>query len=314
MEPLFTIEEVTAQGGVLEYRREHLTGMKSRICRERTKRGLDTAQPLQLPSADCPFCPDLVERATPTFEDGTRIVKGESVTFPNLFPFSTWHTVTVITRAHVVERVTPEQLFDALSGQLEALQRCKGYASINWNYLPSSGASMLHPHLQGLVDREPSALAERYIRSSDRYFQESGHCYWDVLKEHEKTHGRYLFGDEIYWVASAVPLADKEIRGILPISTLGDLEPYLELLADGIIRIIDFYRAQNSHAFNMSLFFDEDGRHRGFRAFCSIIARINPNACSMSDSAFMERLHHEPVILTSPEELADRFRAMSQQD
>jgi hypothetical protein len=39
-----------------------------------------------------------------------------------------------------------------------------------------------------------------------------------------------------------------------------------------------------------------------------MIARINPNASSISDTAFMERLHLEPVILTLPEEVGRMFR------
>jgi hypothetical protein len=69
-----------------------------------------------------------------------------------------------------------------------------------------------------------------------------------------------------------------------------------------------FYRSLGTHAFNFSLFFDREGCDRGFPAFCSLIARINPSPISLSDSAFMERLHLEPVILTLPEQLARMYR------
>jgi hypothetical protein len=58
----------------------------------------------------------------------------------------------------------------------------------------------------------------------------------------------------------------------------------------------------------MSLFFDSRKTENGFRGFCSVISRINPNLSSTSDSAFMERIHQEPVILTLPEELGHFFR------
>ena len=58
-------------------------------------------------------------------------------------------------------------------------------------------------------------------------------------------------------------------------------------------------------AFNMSLFFDKSGSDHGFRAFCSMISRINPNPSSTGDSAFMERLHLEPVIMTLPEDIGN---------
>ena len=58
----------------------------------------------------------------------------------------------------------------------------------------------------------------------------------------------------------------------------------------------------------MSLFFDKTGDDNGFRAFCSMISRINPNPSSTSDSAFMERMHLEPVVMTLPEELGIFYR------
>jgi hypothetical protein len=57
----------------------------------------------------------------------------------------------------------------------------------------------------------------------------------------------------------------------------------------------------------MSVFFVPSERRKDFRAFCSLIARINPNPTSLSDTSFMERLHLEPLILTSPEDLAAFF-------
>jgi len=92
------------------------------------------------------------------------------------------------------------------------------------------------------------------------------------------------------------------------VAHLSGLDTLLEDLARDLIGIIAFYGELGTRAFNLSLFFDKEGCDRGFSAFCSIIARINPNPPSLSDSAFMERLHLEPVILTLPEELARMYR------
>jgi hypothetical protein len=98
------------------------------------------------------------------------------------------------------------------------------------------------------------------------------------------------------------------VRGLLPISTLDEMEDYVDLVAPGILEIIALYRELGTHAFNMSLFFDKNGNDHGFRAFCSMISRINPNPSSTSDSAFMERLHLEPVIMTLPEDLGKFYK------
>ena len=306
---MFTIEEIRTKRGILQYRRERLTGLQCRISPARMEREIDTA-PIMPPSRDdCPFCPGALETSTPTFEDGSRIRRGESVTFPNLYPFAGHHVVTVITPEHAPDRFERKNLTDAISGTFEALIGFPGYASINWNYLPSAGASIFHPHLQGIADEKPTHLAEIYLTAGRRYLAEHGRPYWDDFAEHERTSERFLFEDEIFWSANPVPLGEREVRGILPISTLEEFGPYIEPLADGILRVIDFYRGLGTYAFNAAIHFDRDGNSgSGHRAFCSIIARLNPNTLSMCDSAFMERLHLEPVILTLPEDVGALFR------
>ncbi|WP_292394343.1 galactose-1-phosphate uridylyltransferase [Methanoculleus sp. UBA303] len=306
---MFTIHEIRTERGILQYRRESLTGIRCRISPARVERQIDTAPAMPSYRDGCPFCPDAIDTSTPTFEDGSRLRCGKSVTFPNLYPFAEHHVVTVITPDHAAGRFDVRCLADAISGTAEALSRSPGYASINWNYLPSAGASIVHPHLQGIADPEPTHLADLYLSAGRRYLADHGRLYWDDLMEHERCSGRFLFENEIFWSANPVPLGEREVRGILPISTLAELGPYVEPLADGILRVITFYRSLGTHAFNASIFFDAPkNAGRGHRVFCALIARLNPNSLSMCDSAFMERLHLEPVILTLPEDLGTLFR------
>ncbi|MEN6342601.1 MAG: galactose-1-phosphate uridylyltransferase [Methanospirillum sp.] len=308
---MFVIEERRNGTSPLQYRRERLTGLSCTISPGRLLRGLDhPIAPPTPPAQDCPFCPGRLDAETPTFSDGTRIRRGESVTFPNRYPFAERHTVGVICRSHEVERITVRQLADALEGVAVSLEGARGYPSINWNYLASAGASMPHPHLQGLADRRPSRIQRLYIDASARYRARRGSRYWDDLSSHEAGTDRWLFGGEVPFIASAVPLGEREVRGLLPVATLEEAGPYLEPLASGICRVLDLYRSFGTQAFNVAVFFDRAGSHRGFSAFCSMIARINPNPASISDSAFMERLHQHPVVMTLPEELGLRYRAI----
>jgi UDPglucose--hexose-1-phosphate uridylyltransferase len=272
------------------------------------KRQIDRSFSLPSNTDGCPFCPDAVMTVTPTFPDGTRILRGESVTFPNLFPFGEGHVVTVLTREHTVMTFSRQQVVDGLLSQIEALRRTDGYASINWNFLPSAGASLVHPHMQGLSDSHPSRIVDIYLAASEQYRKKQGRNYWDAVREQERSSDRYLFGDEILWSAHAVPVGEREVRGILPISTWDEMENYVDLMARGILEIISLYRELGTYAFNMSIFFDKSGNDHGFRAFCSMISRINPNPSSTSDSAFMERLHLEPVIMTLPEDLGKFYK------
>ena len=305
---MFSVREVVTSRGTLQYRTEHLTGLRCRISPDRLKRQIDQSFNLPSNTDGCPFCRDAVMTVTPTFPDGNRIIRGESITFPNLFPFGEGHVVTVMTREHTVVNFSRQQVVDALLSQIEALSRTDGYASINWNFLPSAGASLVHPHMQGLSDSCPTRIADMYITASDKYRKKQGRNYWDVVREQERFSERYLFGDEILWSAHAVPVGEREVRGILPISKLDEMENYADLLARGILEITSLYRELGTFAFNMSVFFDKGGDDHGFRAFCSIISRINPNPSSTSDSAFMERLHLEPVIMTLPEDLGKFYK------
>jgi galactose-1-phosphate uridylyltransferase len=305
---MFVIERLRDGDHPIEYRRERLTGTSCTISPSRLSRELNHPPIPASDPARCPFCSDRIDRETPTFPDGTRIRKGESVTFPNLYPFAPRHTVTVITRSHACERFEPAQLADAFSGLAESLRDAPGYVSINWNYLHSAGASLDHPHLQGLVNPRPSRLHSLYIRGSSRFLSRHGRSYWEALREHERPTERYLFGDEVFFVASAVPLGEREVRALLPVGSLDEAEPYFPLLATGLCRVLDLYRRLGSHAFNIACFFGRPGGDRGFAAFCSVISRINPSETSISDSAFMERLHQHPVVMTLPEDLGRTFR------
>lgn len=306
---MFTITEVPTGRTILQMREECLTGLRCKISPERINRRINAEyRPPDFTGSSCPFCPEMIFSKTPTFSDGSRICVGESITFPNLFPFAEWHTVTVISRKHQVERFEKSQLVDAFTGQIRAFEGIPGYASINWNYLPSSGASMIHPHLQGIMDRRPPVLADKYMQGSFEYYTKTGSSYWNDLVAHEVDGERYLFGDEIVWLAQAVPLGEREIRAIIPASTPDAFVPYLDTFIEGLLKVIEFYRRLGTHAFNISIFFDRNQNTHYYSAFCSIIARINPNSASISDSAFMERIHLEPVILTLPEELQTMWR------
>jgi len=305
---MFSVREVVTSRGTLQYRTEHLTGLRCRISPDRLKRQIDTSLCYPSNAEGCPFCRDAVTTVTPTFPEGNRIIRGESITFPNLFPFGEGHVVTVLTCEHAAVVFSRQQVVDALLSQIEALHMSDGYASINWNFLPSAGASLVHPHMQGLSDLQPSRIAEIYIDASDQYRKKTGRNYWDVIREQERASDRYLFGEEILWSAHAVPVGEREVRGILPISSLDEMENYADLLARDILEILSLYRELGTYAFNMSVFFDKGGNDHGFRAFCSMISRINPNPSSMSDSAFMERLHLEPVIMTLPEDLGKFYK------
>ncbi len=302
---MFTAYRTEIPGGFIEYRKENLTGLQTRICPQRLQRGINVPAILKYPENGCPFCPNQINAVTPTFPDGTRIRVGESVTFPNLYPFAPFHVVTTITTSHVVTGFTAPQIADALCGQVKALYDQQGYISINWNFLPSAGASLPHPHLQGIADLRPDTLLSRYLQAGRRCREESGSTYANLLKDHEGKGGRILPGTRLIWYAHPVPVG--EVRCLLPITTIREFLPVIDDFASDLIQILGFYQKLGTCAFNLAVFFGTGEDRDYFSAFCSIISRINPNPLSTSDTAFMERLHLEPVIMTLPEDLASAW-------
>lgn len=301
---MFTAYRAELSDGYIEYRREDLTGIRARISPQRLKRNIGKPDVPLYSAEGCPFCPDHIGTMTPVFPDGSRIHIGESVTFPNLYPFAAFHVVTTITASHMVEIFTSSQIADALAGQVTALRNQGGYPSINWNFLPSAGASIPHPHLQGLSDPQPDSLPGCYLEKCRQYLPVCGCRYSDAIKEYEKTNGRVLSGTRLFWYAHPVPVGEREIRCILPVTTINDFPSLIRDFSADLVLILNFYRSLGTSAFNMSIFFGKGEDQDHFSAFCSIISRINPNPLSMSDTAFMERLHLEPVIMTLPEDLA----------
>ena len=119
---MFSVREVITSRGTLQYRAEHHTGLRCRIGSLTGRIGRSISHTiLHRPPWNCPFCPCSVMSVTPTFPDGKRILRGESVTFPNLFPFGECHVVTVMTREHSVPDFSRQQVVDALLSQVEAL-------------------------------------------------------------------------------------------------------------------------------------------------------------------------------------------------
>ncbi len=312
MHEMFHSRKYEHPRGSIEMRTEILTGIRSRICPERLKRGIGVQDLPEYGAEGCPFCPDLITEVTPVFPDGTRLIIGESTTFPNLYPFAAYHVVTVMTRDHMVRFFTEEQLKNALIAQCQALKDHTGYASINWNFLPSAGASLPHPHLQGLVDPVPDTLLDRYLSHSRMYYRSHGRSWWNDLRIHEKNSMRYLDGLHLFWYAHPVPIGEKEIRCILPGVTVTDFEGVIDMFSEDLKKILDFYQDLGHSAWNMSIFFAQEEERDYFSSFAILIARINPNSRSTSDTAFMERLHLEPVVLTLPEDLGGLWQDNNQ--
>ncbi|MBS7609533.1 hypothetical protein KEJ36_02190 [Candidatus Bathyarchaeota archaeon] len=320
----------------IEVRLDPLTGSPSRINVRRAER-LRKASPaydarfreaIEDSKKNCYFCPDSLERLTPMFPKDFvpegRMRLGSARLFPNLYPFAEHHAVAIFTEVpHFLEPrdLTPSLLQDCFALALDYLRLVASkenprpmYGSINWNYGPPAGASILHPHLQILADGTPTKQVALLIKESEEYWKRDGSSYWEDLIEVEKKLGERFIAERkgIVWLASYAPQGNGEIMAILrEMSSLTEMdEGCLKALCEGLYAILKFYQARGVKSFNMASF---SGRalegSRSFSLIFKILSRPEPRPFYVSDAGFMERFHGEAVVDTKPEDLAKELKA-----
>jgi UDPglucose--hexose-1-phosphate uridylyltransferase len=307
----------------VEVRVDPLTGHTSRILPER---GLMPANDFDLEAfahdnqPECPFCPERIDALTPklppAIHPAGRIVRGEAVLFPNLHAYSSHSSVSVYSpRLHYLplEAITERLLADNLATQVEfarsvmAAEPDSRWASINANHMLPSGSSLFHPHLQGIVDPEPTTLqrllaevpAERFV------------AYLDT----ERRSGERHLGNtgRIEWLVSFAPIAPAELRAFVSsVSSSAELDDNLVAeLAHGLVLALTAYAEMGFESFNLAIYGAPPGTE-GYPLNLRIACRSNLKPFYRSDSTFLERLHWEGAIDLPPESLAervgDRFR------
>lgn len=317
----------------VEHRRDPLTGAICRINVERARRIKEGARgeagvfaPLRVSRGDCIFCPENVEDMTPRFPDrfikGGRIRVGTAILFPNAYPFSKHHAIAVLLEAHgkSPNEISPDEIGDCLRACIEFLaivrERDPGaqYGSINWNNMPPAGASIIHPHLQAISDRNPTRLQGELIGRSESYFRRHGSNYWLDLIEAEAELGERIIhkGRSMVWLASYAPMGNNEVLGISPgISSILELDgKRLDELSAGLQKILKGYWDMGIRSFNMGIVSGPlDGSAGEYYALnLRIISRPSPEPHYTSDCGFMERIHLESIVESMPEAIAERLR------
>ena len=326
---LYSPPDFKLETQIVEYRFDPLTGVRSRINVKRALRpiqveaGIDMAEFIERTRANCPFCPENIERSTPLFTEDVwrngRIRNGCYV-FPNRYPFAEYHAVATITSKHFLEldEFTPEMI-------AENMLACIRYASIVnerhldvkyplwlWNHLPSAAASIIHPHTQIIVDRKPTIQQKLLLDRSRRYFNRTGRCYWTDLIEAERDGDRWIGeGKYVAVIACFAPQANREVQIIfkdacsLPDigrNEVGELAYFLSL-------ILRFYRMNGVNSFNVSTFSAGIGESlKYYRLNVKIASRPYFRPYYTAYGGVLEIWHGECVSEILPEDIAHNLR------
>jgi UDPglucose--hexose-1-phosphate uridylyltransferase len=309
----------------LRWRRDPLTGHSARILtgqklQPSTRPDLSelTAKP-----AFCPFDAEFLEQTTfpfpPELTTEGRIRVGQAVVVPNIMAYATHSAVGIYDPARHfldLDEFTPSIAGDALAAMLRhaaAVRRfdpTAAWSSINANFLPPSGASLVHPHLQSAHD--PCGLtAQRQLVERSGAWPGSA-SFWATLVEQETDGPRWVGRTgRVAWLTPFSPTGFHEVWGIVDgAADITDLSA--EDAADlgtGLSRILATYHGWNLTSFNFALIGGgPNGAAERYRVVMKVVSRSNAEPMYRSDATYFERLLGEALIDVSPEEVAEGMR------
>ncbi|MCP4687053.1 MAG: hypothetical protein GY859_03325 [Desulfobacterales bacterium] len=306
-----------------EIRRDPLTGRTARICHFMKLKWEkpDFDEMAARAGAFCPFCPENVMKVTPAFPaeilpEG-RLVSGDMALFPNLAPYDAISAVAVMAARHFKSmteisagRITRAfQLAMDFFRRLDALDHPESvYHLVNWNYMPISGSSLLHPHLQVFATADAPNLLREELTAARAYMEKNGANFWDDLVAFEESAGERRLGaiGRTTWLTAYAPMgvAGDVLAVVDGASSALDLtDEDLAHLADGLTRVMAGYDKMGIHGFNMNFF--PGARGDGFTRFhlCfSPRAYFNQNL-GTPDIGALRNLYNESLCMAYPEEI-----------
>ncbi len=321
LDPAQGFEEVRRYS---EVRYDPLTGHSSRILDfpVREVQRADLAGLIESSRQFCPFCPGMVEQVTPKFHPDLakceRYARGEALCVPNAYPYDENGAVTIMTHQHFVSmgEFTPAIMTDALACCLEYLKDIAArqpdmvFQSVNWNYMPQAGGSIVHPHLQIAASSSPTNYYAAAVPALSRYRSEHGSDYWPDLVEEEQRQGERMIGSSgaMSWVVAFAPMGIFDVVGIVsgaasPSDIGGRL---LDDMAEGILKVMRYIDSLNMVSLNMSLYF-----HLGnglFTPHLRICPRVNIPPFDTSQINYMGMLHGETLTILRPEDICAGIR------
>jgi galactose-1-phosphate uridylyltransferase len=311
-----------------ELRKDPLTGRTARIChfRDLVWKKPDLDKLVEGTESWCPFCPEKVLVVTPCFPEdiipGGRMTLGNNVLFPNIAPYDRLSAVATLGNRHYIPMadIEPRRIADGFRlalnyfNHLDKIEHPESvYHLISWNYMPASGSSIIHPHLQVFATAcAPNFLREK-LRAAKHYKEAHKTNYWDDLVQAEKENGERYLGKigRTSWLSVFAPLGS--VGDVM--ATVDSVRSTLELgendlldLATGLTKLMAAYDRMGIYNFNMSFFpgsMNDD--HARFHLVFSPRIYFNPSI-GTPDVASLNRLYGESVCMGFPEEINRKLK------
>ena len=309
-----------------EVRRDPLTGRSGRVAHVAgfQLHPVELTHLIEASRANCPFCPENVLRVTPEFPrdlvPSGRVVRGETVLFPNLAPYDEHSAVAALSREHYIpmDGFLPELLGSAMGAcqdYFRAIQRHPrtDYALAFWNYLPASGGTQIHPHFQLCATDTPGNALEEELAASQRYHDAAGRTYWADLVDTEERLGERTIAHGVRSVWLADYVGQSVLADVLVLfperRTLLDLDAdALDEFCRGLVQTLRHWQAQGVYSFNLAWF-----PATADRTDFWLHARLSPRVYLTPrlwgpDASALQHLYREHFMVQTPEAAAAALR------
>jgi UDPglucose--hexose-1-phosphate uridylyltransferase len=240
---------------------------------------------------------------------------------PNIMAYATHSAVGIYDPGRHfldLDDLTPSLVGDALTVMVRharlvrRLDPTAVWSSISANYLPPSGASLVHPHLQSAHDA-CGLTGQRVLAEQSRAWHDRHGSYWAALVDQEAGGPRWAgHVGRVSWLTPFAPTGFHEVWGV--VSGAADVTELTEedsqALGQGLSQVLAAYQAWNLTSFNFAVIGGgPQAREHGHQVVLKVISRSNPEPWYRSDATYFERLYGEALIDLSPEEIADGVRA-----
>ena len=181
------------------------------------------------------------------------------------------------------------------------------YFSINWNYMPPAGASLVHPHLHLMADKEPSDHHKLILKRGKRFLKKFKVNYWEALINEEKKLGERFLGEtgKVSWLLYFAPKGMMfDVMGIFreKLSLLDITLAEFQDFAQGLKKIFLYLDKNNLASFNLAIFSGLAGKDH-FWTHARLIPRFTIPPVETSDVNFTGLLHDESLSIISPEDV-----------
>ncbi|MEW5909045.1 MAG: hypothetical protein AB1659_04510 [Thermodesulfobacteriota bacterium] len=311
----------------IEVRTDRFTGRVSRILDFRWKLPQSSHDPALIEEArkNCPFCPERIQLRTPKFpphilpEGHLRF--NETTVIPNAFPYCSYCGVAIFSETHYLPmtRISESILFNALKAgtlffnRIHEIDPSADFPSINWNYMPTSGGSLFHPHFQVIANPVPTTFWHHLLNSTTEYRNRAGSSYWsDLILFEKRNKDRYLFskgGIEFLTSFSPGGIFGEVLAVFSGISSLNETtDDAWRHFVSGLAILLKAFDRLHLDNLNMTLLTPMHPEP-DFPIQARIMPRILIPPWKTSDVNYFEKGHDETVVIFSPEDLAAEIRS-----